>query len=126
MKFCPKCGAVNTNDSTKCSCGEDLLNVTAENAKTQATDKQIAKAPKSAAFMDSASCKSMVLVFILLAVICAFTCATILESMSTAVIIAVMLIVVAITFSALGGLLKNQEIQNELLQEILNELKNKK
>ena len=121
MKFCPKCGTANTNSSMKCSCGEDLSNVSAENAQPTT------KAPqKSAAFMDSTSCKSMVGVFIVLAIIGAIVCVAALDSVTMAVVLGVSLVTVAITFSTLGGLLRNQEIQNEFMQEILNELKNKK
>ena len=117
MKFCPKCGTANTNSSTKCSCGEDLSNVSAENAQPTTKTPQ-----KSAAFMGSKTCQAMVWVFIVLAIIGAIISETVLN----AVVSAIALVSVAITFSALGGLLRNQEIQNEFMQEILNELKNKK
>lgn len=121
MKFCPKCGTANTNSSTKCSCGEDLSNVTAENSKSIVSHNA-----NSGPFASSSTCKNLVWVFIVLAFIGSIIGNTAFHSMGYAVFIAVIFIESAVFFAILGGLLRNQELQNELLKEMLEELKNKK
>lgn len=112
MKFCPKCGAANTNECTRCSCGEDLSNVSpAYDSKTIVSSSSLEP------FMSSSACKNFIWVFIILALIGAIVCAGILKSITLAILIAASFIVVAITFAALGGLLRNQEIQIELMKE---------
>lgn len=118
MKFCPKCGTANTNECTICSCGEDLSNVSpAYDSKTTTSSSSLES------FMSSSDCKKFIWVFIILALIGAFIYAGVLKSIPLAILIAASFIVVAIAFAALGGLLRNQEIQIELMKEQNMELK---
>lgn len=133
MKLCPKCGTLNEDDSIKCSCGADIVNVPITvseeieyepEVEEEENDEQSA-APAVEAFMSSNVCNRLVWLFLILAVAGAFICSRKFNSPELAVISASAFITVAITFAALGGLLKNQEIQTELLRELLDEIRNK-